>query len=477
MSIIRSIVSMFAVFSFSFCASIADVYADTHTAKSCSYADVSAAIISASPEDTVLVPSGTCTWSNTLIITKGINLIGAGIGKTIINNTTMRYEPSDYSTDYAFRLSGFTFNGAGCTAPILYLGDGKSKPTAIGNNKQTKIRIDHNKFYNTCTTSTGPLIWLHQGMFGSIDNNEMYSYKYALRATHNGSEGVWRYWGYYPGMEPVNKFGHGDNIYIEDNEIHLIGSVGIVQSSQDGTRWVYRYNNIYLPNGQWFSLFDQHGNKGSSMLSVQGTGIYGNNLIAATKDSYGRFLSHRGGQAMVFNNNLSSTRSNVLSIQVREEYADSNNPPPYNLITGQPQHVWKSYYWNNRNNFDGAIGKAFINTTCTTCIKNGLAENIDFWQDARRDGGSFDGSKGCGCGPLDSRPSTCTEGVGYWATEQSCTDLTGMVGANPSTPISGSLYICNNSNQWVKYYTPLTYPHPLRQHLMPPITKAVYIEN
>jgi len=135
--------------------------AATIDAASCSYVDVSAAIESAAPEDTVLVPAGTTPWESTLVVTKGIALIGAGKGKTIINNARLRYEPSDLNTDYAFRLSGFSFHAAGCE-PILHLGANWGQPTAEGDRKQTKIRIDHNEFRSACRESSGPLIWLHQ---------------------------------------------------------------------------------------------------------------------------------------------------------------------------------------------------------------------------------------------------------------------------------------------------------------------------
>jgi len=75
---------------------------------------------------------------------------------------------------------------------------------------------------------------------------------------------------------------------------------------------------------------------------------------------------------------------------------------------------------------------------------------------------SFDGTTGVGCGTLASRPATCTTGVGYWATDQSCSSLTGLVGASPATPISGTLYKCTATDTWTSYYTPYTYPHPLR---------------
>ena len=58
--------------------------------------------------------------------------------------------------------------------------------------------------------------------------------------------------------------------------------------------------------------------------------------------------------------------------------------------------------------------------------------------------------------------TTCTTGVGYWATPQSTTDLAGMTGVNPAMPISGTLYKCTAPNTWTAFYTPLAYPHPLR---------------
>jgi len=75
---------------------------------------------------------------------------------------------------------------------------------------------------------------------------------------------------------------------------------------------------------------------------------------------------------------------------------------------------------------------------------------------------SFNGTSGVGCGTLANRPGTCTTGVGYWATDQSCATLTDYVGVNPTTPISGTLYKCTATDTWTAAYTPYTYPHPLR---------------
>ena len=61
---------------------------------------------------------------------------------------------------------------------------------------------------------------------------------------------------------------------------------------------------------------------------------------------------------------------------------------------------------------------------------------------------------GVGSGTLAARPSTCTRGVGYWATDQGSWNQSGSGG-------QGELFVCTAPNTWTLYYTPYTYPHPL----------------
>ena len=58
---------------------------------------------------------------------------------------------------------------------------------------------------------------------------------------------------------------------------------------------------------------------------------------------------------------------------------------------------------------------------------------------------SFNGSSGVGVGSFSARPSNCTTGVGYWATD------------------SNTLYQCASTNNWTTYYVPYTYPYPTTQ--------------
>lgn len=66
----------------------------------------------------------------------------------------------------------------------------------------------------------------------------------------------------------------------------------------------------------------------------------------------------------------------------------------------------------------------------------------------------FDGATGVGWGTLANRPTSCTTGVAYWATDQGNWNQSGSGG-------QGKLFKCTATNNWTLAYTPYTYPHPL----------------
>ncbi len=137
---------------------------------------------------------------------------------------------------------------------------------------------------------------------------------------------------------------------------------------------------------------------------------------------------------------------------------------PSNLLSGNTpgQTGWVGeqlvpiYEWS-----DGKAGSSNFNQGIVTADSLRVIRNRDFYNENQNQGAQtspsspFDGTPtiGMGHGTLANRPSTCTTGVGYWATDS---------GPNWNNGTSnGQLFTCAAPNTWAVYYTPYTYPHPL----------------
>jgi hypothetical protein len=468
--IIALIASLFITF-----ASLVESCADTQTAASASYADVSAAVLAASPGDTVTVPAESATWDSPVTITRGITLQGAGVGNTVItsnitnqNAGIILFAPNStaLTNNEAFRLTGFTFDCANMSNGILLV----NSTTTIMN----KVRIDHNRILNAGGANAGRCISVSGTIFGVIDSNEL-----DVTSSENGISvygNAYGNGGYDEWNTLSRNFGDGNNLFIEDNTIIANNTV---PDGGHGGRYVCRYNSFSGAARNMVPIMDMHGNQpaGYSMMVNE---VYGNSINLG---SYGGALvDHRGGQGLIFFNSVPVSGQTVFG-KVREEYADSLYPGDSHTPNSFVQHVTNSYYWANY------VGSSLIkydieqdtSDNSTQNVTPVLAENRDYWQQRT----SFTGAVtvdcggtplhgdtsttgGVGCGTLGAMPATCTTGTAYWATDQSCSDLTGMVGTNPATPITGTLYKCTAQNTWTAYYTPYTYPHPLRSGLLPP---------
>jgi hypothetical protein len=487
----KKILNILAVCFFVFCVSVTGSYAGTcwnggssgsapwdvldgaGGSPSCAYADVNYCVNTvAGTGETVNIPAGDCTWANTLVVTNDIRLIGAGTGSTNLTSNLssnlfyglIRYIPGTPNVDHRFRISGVTF-----------LCDDKSNGVSIYNDSATAeyIRIDNNQFLNPGGVAARRCILVNGTVFGVIDNNTFdnlddgASYDSAIAFYGTGAKLGKTQW---DALNATLAFGGSDNLFFEDNTI--TSSHGNIIFHGQGGRSVIRYNTFGPATGNMLALIDIHGNQSTTTPTNYGTmisEIYGNDIDCNT---YGGYITdHRGGRVMVFNNALTNASRAVYAGKVREEFNDATIPEanPYT------QRVNNSYYWGNRD--DGAILSTFLTDQCSSdgCGYT-IDENTDWWTERT---GAFDGTGnvaaggGCGTGTLADRPITCTTGVGYWVTNQSCSDLTGMVGANPTTPISGTLYRCTSTNTWTECFTPYTYPHPLRQPQSPTDLRVV----
>lgn len=114
--------------------------ATTITARSCSLADVSTAVAAAASGDTVAIPAGSATWAGTVTINKGISVIGAGPGKTIISRSSVGqlFIIDGTTATQPPRLSGMTL------ATSSTYSDGGAWVKVNG--KSHGFRVDHIKF-------------------------------------------------------------------------------------------------------------------------------------------------------------------------------------------------------------------------------------------------------------------------------------------------------------------------------------------
>ena len=432
----------------------------TWTAVSAGRTDVGDCYTAAAPEDTINVPAGSASWSTTLTMTKGVKLIGAGSGcplacngATTITNTTggslITYVPATPTANQAFRLSGFTFDGNGGSGPVLGL------DTVNTNVPQTKVRIDHNRFQNQNTTDSTQSYIHRQGLFfGLVDHSYTIGGVIFMRSNLAGNEDF-NWWRNVPGI----RFGAADNnFYFEDNWFNVSD---VTMDCIEGFRYAMRYNVF---NGGGAPVLDLHGNNGSQ-TGCFGAELYGNDYRGGTS-----IFDDRGGITYVHHNtnNVSATYT-----QIRDESDGGNTPigtyigpgaPPCPVsLPGAPsrcQDKWSSYYWANRVNLTGAAWELHFGGSLN-CIGSNCSLNttgmpfpgVDFFYPLS--------SPPMTEGTLAARPATCAVGQGYWATTQSTTDLTGMVGIAPATPISGILYKCTATNIWNAGETLLPYPHPL----------------
>jgi len=494
--------------------------ASTIHAASCSYEDVSAAVATATSGDIVMVPACSATWDGNLRITKGLTLQGAGAGSTIITsnyippnpnnpsdarNFLIAYQPASPELNETFRISGFTFDLNHHSQGIQLRND---SATAIN-----RVRVDHNEIMNAgMAGGSARAIMIKGTVYGVIDNNsfsggDVYITSYGLNETS------WDHLSFH--------YGGADCMYYEDNTFVITNTP---HDAGAGGRYCARYNTYIHINESagLYPWYDMHGNQGEGQNhATMGAEIYGNRVAMTTNKGVGIF-DQRGGKAVIYHNQVITTSS--ASAQVREEYADARNPttnpqPQHvsdsyywnnwsgsRLVSGRERMTeiqvatggGSNFLDDSNANFPAGYGEPDRNgleivagsgagqyrlivdaqpTRLTVATPwetipdatsqyrivsdccNVIAENAQYYNHNL----DFDGRTGIGCGTLTQRPATCIPGVGYWATKQSCAGIEDTnVGDHPATPISGTLYQCTAPNTWTAYYTPYTYPHPLR---------------
>lgn len=417
-------------------------------------ASISTCLTNASRNDTITVTgSGTQAWSGGLNITKGVKLIGPGRDVLEVtrsgNLITISPDSTTIANDDIVKVTGFTFNANNSAAVMMQINGAGALDTKPFN----KLVVGDNRFKN----STQEAIHGTGQTRGVIYNNIFDRVNEVLRPWGNDDYREQNN-GHFP-----RAFGTADNLYFEDNTITCSttvsgGDPGWMESGQGG-RWAVRYNTWNLTNCQQQEWFDVHGQQnfsgGGTNNGQTGTMItefYGNACVANCNGYRG--INHRGGWGLFFNNTTvgSGAMSHEVNQYARGDVGGSGcNADMPNPSAGYDGQVSNSYFWNITHNGNNNLPTGGTQPIADGC---GISLNNGYWNESVACT-SLACAAGIGHG---TTPPTgvCTTGTGYWVAPTSTTTI------SSSVIQAGHLYKCTATNVWTNYYTPYTYPHPLR---------------
>jgi len=435
--------------------------AQTVTANSCSLTDVQSAVTNIARGGTVNVPAGSCTWSGSITLSKGITITGAGVGNTTITDSGVVFQVNPDSTAISnsekIKTNGFTLNGNNSAVTLINV---QGANGITGTKPYMYLIIGDNKFQNTSPSSStlvGAVIQADADsngqLRGVIYHNTFDRCNIILRFFSNDDTREWS-------NTAFNQLSYGtsDNVYFEDNTIMYSSSYGgdnpgWIETGQGG-RLVARYNTWNLTNATTpQEIWDIHGFQNwngtvnSGQTSTMVVEYYGNTL---TNMGTYRWINHRGSWGLFFDNVLTGSGGNSIDLYGMSTPASCPsdiNPTPtnYNPV------INNTYFFNNTQNGSNVAASVVSTGNPTHCT---VAANSNWWNYNASCTASAC-SSGVGTGTT-APTGTCTTGVGFWvASTPSATTSSSVIQ-------SASLYKCTATNTWTKYYSPYTYPHPLR---------------
>jgi hypothetical protein len=307
-----------------------------------------ACIVMANAGDTIVIPSGTATWSSGVVIDKAITLQGAGSSSTVITSTASVAITLSPRADIPIRVTGIGFNlGTMNTAHQAILVEGDRSNIFV----LTKIRLDHLAIEGGSKT-----ISLSGGVHSLVDNVKFTN---TMEGIFCAGDNDFSWTRSFAGGQV--EAGTPNAMFVEDSTFILTGSFpGPIDSEvyvQEGCNMVTRHN-VFDATGlsrQGFLNFilNDHGNADYIPLdpapNFRGQPLhefYNNTIKVVSADV---LLGLRGNSYLIHDNTIICSVSCGNVIQLTEEEGWASGGPFTIQRTQWPaqDQLINSFIWNN----------------------------------------------------------------------------------------------------------------------------------
>lgn len=401
---------------------------------------VQAAVNDASSGDTIEIPAGSFTWGAggaSLNMNKNVTLKGAGPALTTITLSNSSTSNTQWGNGV------IKVSAAGTVRDMTIVQTGGGNVTAISATGADGWLV-LNVIY---VSASGVGYFVYFGAFGLI----------ALCSVTGGAgNDEWIF-----GRGPTNAWqtasqkGTANAVYVENCTLSAKGYLDANANANVVVR-----NCSLAPSGGTIKL-DGHGTATNSPpRSFRLMECYRNTWT--TSNSNQPCFEIRGGTGFIWGN--SAVDGTIMLGDYRIVYGSNTvgDYPLYDQVgTGQDPFPASAaaeplYLWDNVR---GGSNWPALNQIYATNMAGLVNPDRDYFDKAT----SFNGTSGVGRGTkaqMLAITPTLT-GVGFWVTDEASWDTTLPINT------SGQLYRWNGS-AWVLYYTPYTYPHPLRGALAAP---------